>query len=75
MPKSKLDITLTEAKNVSEAINFIIIGLKWFLINHTKKTIIALLILFGSALYVVYDYVEKSQRPARSHIEKIIPKQ
>jgi hypothetical protein len=70
----KLDITMTEARSASEAINFLVIGVKWFLIHHTKKTIIALLILFGSALFVVFDYVQKSSRPQRNNIEKVIPK-
>lgn len=57
MTPKRLDLKLTEAQTVDEAMNHIFIGLKWFLKNHFKKTTIVILLLAGSSLYVVYDYV------------------
>jgi hypothetical protein len=69
--RKKIDIELVKAQNVDEAMNFIFAGVKYFLIKHTLKTALVLLILFGSALIVVVDYYGKTQR-AKSHIEKTI---
>jgi|WetSurMetagenome_2_1015567.scaffolds.fasta_scaffold1374007_2 hypothetical protein len=72
--KKKLDTELTEAKNASEAMNFLFMGLKWFLIKHTKKTVIALLILIGGSLYVVVDYYKMMQRHQQKTEQTIPPK-
>jgi hypothetical protein len=69
--KPDIDIELVNAQNADEAMNFIFAGVKYFLIKHTLKTALVLLILFGSALYAVADYYEKSVR-AKSHIERTI---
>lgn len=50
----KYEITQTE--NVDEAIIMIFSGLLYFLKNHTKKTIIAILLICGSIVYVAFDY-------------------
>ena len=48
----KLDTTLTEAKDANEALNFIWIGFKYFLIRNTTKTIIAVLVvLIGLGMF------------------------
>lgn len=47
MAKKKVDIQLTEAQTTEEAVNYIFIGFKFFLLNHTKKT---LLVIFGVLL-------------------------
>ena len=47
MAKKKVDITLTEATTTEEAVNYIFIGFKFFLLHHTKKT---LLVVFGVLL-------------------------
>ena len=54
--KKQLDVLLTEAKTTSEAMNFIFVGFKFFLMNHPAKTMtVVLLMLFGPA-YVAYQY-------------------
>lgn len=47
---------VVEAQTTNEAINYMFIGLKYFLIHHTLKTGLALLLICGSSLYVVIDY-------------------
>ena len=56
MPDTTLDITLTEAKSKSEAMNFIFIGLKYFLINHTIKTVLVIMAMLFGLLYAGYQY-------------------
>jgi len=50
-----------EANSDSEALDYMLASLKWMLLKHTKKTILALLVLIGSSLYVVMDYYNKVQ--------------
>jgi hypothetical protein len=69
--KPDIDIELVNAQNADEAMNFIFAGVKYFLIKHTLKAALVLLILFGGAFYAVADYYSKIQR-AKSHIEKQI---
>jgi hypothetical protein len=70
--KKKIDSNLSEAKSDSEAMNFMFMGLKWFLLEHTKKTVIVLLILLGSSLFIVLKYFTKSDiNINKSRIEHI----
>jgi hypothetical protein len=57
-PRKKRPIVdhVVEVQDSNEAINFMFAGLKYFLINHTFKTLLALLLICGSSLYVVVDY-------------------
>jgi hypothetical protein len=55
-PRKKTEI-IVEAQNIDEAMNYMFAGLKYFLKYHTTKTIITLLVIAGSSLYVVFDYV------------------
>lgn len=52
----KTDITLTEAKTTDEAMNYLFIGLKYFLVHHTKKTIIVLFAVTLGLAYAANDY-------------------
>lgn len=61
----------TEAKNSSDAIDHIFIGVKWFLVHHFKKTVIILMLLFGGVVYCVMDYVQMQLRH-KSRIEQLI---
>jgi len=46
MAKKKIDIELTEAQNVDEAMNYIFLGFKYFLKNHTYKTVLLIVGMF-----------------------------
>jgi hypothetical protein len=59
-PRRKTD-TLYEAQNLNEAMDYMWAGLKYFLIHHTKKTVIVVLLISGSSLYVVFDYVTSTK--------------
>ena|SRR3990167_681774 len=48
--------TIQQTENVDEAMIMIFSGLLYFLKNHTKKTIIAILLICGSIVYVAFDY-------------------
>jgi hypothetical protein len=72
--RKKIDTTLTEAKSDGEAITYLFIGLKWFLIKHTKKTIIALLIISGATLFVVIRYFYKPSGMDKHKTEQVIQK-
>ena len=48
--------TIQQTENVDEAMVMIFSGLLYFLKNHTKKTIIAILLICGSIVYVAFDY-------------------
>ena len=54
--KSTIDITLVEAKNVSDAMNLIFAGVKYFLIHHTAKTLVTLMLMSIGPIYVAWDY-------------------
>jgi predicted RND superfamily exporter protein len=69
--KKKIDVEMVKAQNADEAMNFIFAGTKYFLVKHTIKTAVVILILLGGALYMVADYWGKAQR-AKSHIERTI---
>ena len=56
MPKKKVDITLTEAKTPGDAMNYIFIGPKYFLIKHTLKTLLALAIMVSGPCYIGWQY-------------------
>ena len=58
-----------EAQTANEAINYMFAGLKYFLIHHTVKTLLALLLICGSSLYVVVDYYTSQ----KSHVDKAEP--
>jgi len=60
---------VNNAKNESEALDCIMKGLKYFLIKHPKKTVIVLLLIAGSMLYIVYDHV----LPTKVRIEEAKP--
>lgn len=63
------DVSLVNARNPGEAMNYIWIGFKYFLLKHTLKTVIVLMFIFGSALYIVYDHI----LPAKVRIEDAKP--
>ena len=48
--------TIQQTENVDEAMVMIFSGLLYFFKNHTKKTIIAILLICGSIVYVAFDY-------------------
>ena len=58
-----------DAKNDSEAVEYMLKGLKYFLMKRTKTTAIVLLLLAGSMLYIVYDHV----LPTKVRIEEAKP--
>jgi hypothetical protein len=61
MFKRKHDRERIEANSDSEALDYGLAALKWMLLKHTKKTVLALLVLLGSSLYVIIDYYSKLQ--------------
>jgi predicted RND superfamily exporter protein len=57
---------VVEAQTANEAINYMFAGLKYFLIHHTLKTLLALLLICGSSLYVVVDYYTSQKTTVKS---------
>jgi hypothetical protein len=51
-----MNYEIKHTDDVEEAIVLIFSGLLFFLKNHTKKTIIAILLICGSIVYVAFDY-------------------
>lgn len=60
---------IKQTDDATEAIVLIFSGLLFFLKNHTKKTIIAILLICGSIVYVVFDYFTSD----KINIEKLKP--
>jgi len=54
--KPKLDATLTIAKDADEAMNYIFIGIKYFLVRHPLKTVVVLALMLIGPAYVAIDY-------------------
>ena len=54
--KKKIDVRLSKAKSPGEAMNYIFIGLKYFLIHHTFKTCIVLGIMLSGPCYIAWQY-------------------
>jgi len=65
-PKPPVDI-IVEVQTADEAINYMFAGFKFFLVHHTAKTLLALLLICGSTLYVVFDYYTST----KSKVSKI----
>jgi hypothetical protein len=57
MSPRKKKIAFVQYSTEREALVAIMSGLIFFLINHTKKTIVLLLLLFSGLGYVVHDYI------------------
>lgn len=60
------------ATNSQEAIRLMVEGLMYFLINHTTKTVIAILLICGSSLFVVFDYM-KSEKVSVQELTSMKP--
>jgi ABC-type multidrug transport system fused ATPase/permease subunit len=56
MAKKKVDIQLTEAQSAGDAMNYIFIGLKYFLMNHTKITLVVIFGVFIGLSMFFRDY-------------------
>ena len=69
MSPKKPDVSLTEARDTSEAINYIFIGVKFFLLKHTLKTLLVLMLMAVGPIYVGWDYFTS----AKVKIEKALP--
>jgi hypothetical protein len=68
--KKKIEFT-DNAKNLNDTIDHGFICAKWFLVHHFKKTVIAILILLGGAIYVIMDYVQMTVKH-KARIERNI---
>lgn len=68
--RKNIDKDAVIAETSNQAIDYIIAGVKYFLIKYPLYTIIALLILFGSTLYATMDYYQKYQYH-KQHVEQI----
>ena len=67
--KPKVDVTLVEAKDASEAMNLIFAGVKYFLIKNTMKTLIVLMLMAVGPVYVAWDYFTSQ----KVRVEEISP--
>jgi len=69
----KIDVTLATARNAGEAVNYIFIGLKFFLIHHTAKTVLVLLFMLSGPIYIAWDWYSsdrikiKDAEPIQAH--------
>lgn len=50
-------VEIIEVETGEEAMNYMWIGFSYYLRKHTYKTVVAILLLFGSTLYIVYDHI------------------
>ena len=62
-------MAITEITNINDAIDAIISGVVYFLKHHTKKTVIVLMLICGSMIYVVFDYLTSD----KITVEKLKP--
>ena len=51
-----MNYEIKQTDDINEALCMLFGGLMFFLKNHTKKTIIAILLVCGSIVYVAFDY-------------------
>jgi len=61
-----MNYEIKHTDDVEEAIVLIFSGLLFFLKNHTKKTIIAILLICGSIVYVAFDYFNSDKVKIKS---------
>jgi hypothetical protein len=72
--RKKVDTELTQAQSVQEALNYFWMFLSFFLMRHTKKTAIVILIIFLSLAMFFRGYLFQfsGKSGERQHIEKSI---
>lgn len=61
-----MNYEIKETENMTEAIIMIFSGLLYFLKNHTAKTIIAIVLICGSIIYVAFDYFNSDKVKVKS---------
>lgn len=57
---------IKQTDDVNEALCMLFGGLMYFLKHHTKKTIIAILLICGSIVYVAFDYFNSDKVKVKS---------
>ena len=62
-----------EAESVEDAVDYLLAGLKWFLIHKTTKTLFVILVVAGSTLFVVLRYFYKPSSFDKQKTELSIP--
>ena len=67
--RTHIDPDAVQAQTTNEAMDFIFAGIKYFLIEHTLYTLLALAVFFGGIVYTGLDYYSKYEFH-KSHIEK-----
>lgn len=61
-----MNYQIKQTESVDEAIIMIFSGLLYFLKNHTTKTIIAIVLVCGSIIYVAFDYFNSDKVKVKS---------
>lgn len=64
-----MNYTITHTDDIEEAVCMLFSGLLFFLVHHTKKTIITLMLICGANVYVVFDYLTSD----KITVEKLKP--